>query len=659
LNILLGFEIPTGNPVRIPLGHLVVTGQTQLSGKTTTLEAMISRSGLKAIAFVTKRGEGSFQTARTIPPYFSEPTNDEEQPLWMWVKGILESSQRRTLNFQESWIIEACERPELAETLKDVHENIQALLTGQSHIQRKSSRSRIKDKVVWDRRPVQGLARGVYTSLNAYFKIVLPQLARLPYTKKLALGPGLNVMDLSDYAPQTQGLVIRSVLEWVYLRETNVISIIPEAWEFVPQGKNSPVRMAAETYARKAAGLHNFLWLDSQDLAGVDKVMLRGVSVWLFGAQRQKNEIDRTLDSIPQLAPKPTATQIATLDIGQFYVCYGKEIRHVYVQPVWMESEIHAQAIARGEESLTSAGGILKKFKRNREESDEETAPRDDSHTGQPESDASNADLLDRHAPGLRGGVSTDEEAGLHGENHPSCQQNPSAEDLDAIAEETRAREATAEPEEEMSVPMCLITDLSDGELKQKHDELARKVGELADELARRKNLGGSGNATAGRPAQPAEAVRNPQNHGARGGEGGGYAGEELGAGARPLESSQHPSVPDWLYQGIRDRALKEGPQILELLIQRPELRVKIERPVLEVDAKSNRGRVAILLHAGFFKQPVPVAAVVKECERRGFVFSKPRMYEAVDQVAEIGFLTKEDGGFQAVPGMKVSTVEK
>jgi hypothetical protein len=635
MSILLGFEIASGEPVRIPLGHLVVTGQTQLSGKTTTLEAVISRSGLKAIAFVTKRGEASFQTARTIPPYFSEPTNDEEQPLWMWVKGILESNQQRRMNFEESWIIEACESPRLAETLKDVHENIQALLAGEHHIKEKKRGKRTEKKVVWDRRPAHGLAKGVYTSLNAYFKIVLPQLARLPYTKKLILGPGLNVMDLADYAPQTQGLVIRSVLEWVYQRERNVISIIPEAWEFVPQGRNSPVRMAAETYARKAAALRNFLWLDSQDLAGVDKVMLRGVSVWLFGAQRQKNEIDRTLDAIPDLAPKPTRTQIATLDIGQFYVCYGKQIRQVYVQPVWMESEIHAQAIARGEEPLDSARRILTKFKRNREESDEEgpvlpadgsACPPDDMRISSPVSVA-HSDIADT-----------------------------SEAELDAIDEKTQTREATAEPEEEMSVQDKIDPKgMTDAELIVLHDHTAELVGELAEELARRKGLGGSAGVDAVAGNQGAEAARNPQNHRASGGEGG-VIPRPLDV--IPVDGSQHPKVPDWLYQGIRERALKDQSKILELLIQRPELRVKIERPVLEVDAKSNKGRVAILLHAGFFKQPVPVAAVVKECERRGFVFSKPRMYEAVDQVAEMGFLTKEDGGFLAVPGMKVSVME-
>src|SRR3972149_5067341 len=67
--IHLGYEVGSGREVQIPVRHLAVTGQTQESGKTTTLEALVRRSGLRAIAFVTKRGEGSFGEGRRIQPY--------------------------------------------------------------------------------------------------------------------------------------------------------------------------------------------------------------------------------------------------------------------------------------------------------------------------------------------------------------------------------------------------------------------------------------------------------------------------------------------------------------------------------------------------------------------------------------------------------------
>ena len=68
----LGFEIGTGAPVTIEPAHMAITGQTQQSGKTTTLEALVTRSNRTALTFITKRGEGSFATGRRVQPYFRD-----------------------------------------------------------------------------------------------------------------------------------------------------------------------------------------------------------------------------------------------------------------------------------------------------------------------------------------------------------------------------------------------------------------------------------------------------------------------------------------------------------------------------------------------------------------------------------------------------------
>ena len=72
MRIPLGFEVKTGRAVEIPLRHTAVIGRTQ-HGKTITLEALIERAGLRALAFVTKRGEEGFNSGRIIPPFFQEP----------------------------------------------------------------------------------------------------------------------------------------------------------------------------------------------------------------------------------------------------------------------------------------------------------------------------------------------------------------------------------------------------------------------------------------------------------------------------------------------------------------------------------------------------------------------------------------------------------
>lgn len=81
--ILLGFEVGTGKEVQMRLHHTVVTGMTQLSGKTTTLEAIISRSGKRAIAFKAKRGEEGFNAyTRSCPSSTSGQTGSTLPASW-------------------------------------------------------------------------------------------------------------------------------------------------------------------------------------------------------------------------------------------------------------------------------------------------------------------------------------------------------------------------------------------------------------------------------------------------------------------------------------------------------------------------------------------------------------------------------------------------
>lgn len=353
-SIHLGYVVGTGEPVEIPLRHTAVTGQTQESGKTTTLEGLISRSGLQAVAYVTKRGESSFHVMHPIPPYFQERAD------WQFVQSLLEASTKSTLKFEQSWIMRASEG---AKTLQDVRANIQKYLHGVRDTRPVKVRRGAEVKERWIQKPARGLSGDIYYILDKYLDVIMPQLADMPYTTELALADGLNVMDLRDYEFPLQALVIRSVTDFIREKLENTINIIPEAWEFAPKQRGSPVRLAAEEYVRKAAAMKNFLWIDSQDLAGVADVLMRQVGVWLFGVQRAKHEIERALDHMPEGLPsrRPRPADIATLSKGQFYVCFGREMYKVYVQPAWMTAA-HAEAIARGEEEVDSARDILKGY---------------------------------------------------------------------------------------------------------------------------------------------------------------------------------------------------------------------------------------------------------------------------------------------------------
>lgn len=599
MGLLLGFEIGTGRRVEIPeTGHLACFGQTQLSGKTTALEGMTWRGGFKAVAFITKQGEGGFLTGRMIPPYFSEPTNDEEFPLWKWVKSILEANQQRRMNFEESWIIRACEDPEPAKTLAEVHANIKGLIEGEfAWVEKGRGKVWTREKK-WIRKPVSGMNAGVYTSLNAYFNIVMPQLARLPYTKKLELGPGLNVMDLREYAMETQALVIRSVMEWVYQHERNVRVIVPESQDFVPQGKNSPVKMACENLVRKAGANHNFMWLDSQDMAAVDKIMLRACSIVLCGVQTEMHEIDRTIGSMFDNTLKPI--DIARLKIGEFFVrTPGATLFKVYVQPAWMDSELHAQAIAKGEEAVSSARQMLTAFKKTHKPSPPAAVP-----------DPPKLEMLQ---------IQEKEET------MPEYKRS-AAERVEDLVHQLRNTGAV-KPSEIVEPLLNLLTDYR--QLVTTHDALAARLDKL---------LKDSPNGALGGSTIAPEQIRGGQDR----------------SQAHP---GQQSLTLEEIYRYVVAHAAKD-PGVLEILTRRPELRVKVERVTIEAKGSSLRGQMALLIHKKFFDTPKTASAAHAELQRLGIRGSKPSVYQELDKLAEMGFVTKETDGYKAVPDMKAS-IEK
>ncbi len=307
----LGYEVGTGTAVTIPLRHMVVTGQTQEAGKTTTLEALIARADVRAVTFVTKRGEGAFAGGRRLQPFFRERAD------WVFVSSLIDATMGEKNKLLRAWLMKVCRG---TKTLAEVQRNV----------------GKAKETA-------RGFSESIYTEIEGYLELVVPQLAQLPPHTKVTIGDGLNVMDLAPYSTELQALVIRSVLEHVYEHEAGVVTVIPEAWEFLPEGRGSPVKRDAEALIRKGAGLKNYVWLDSQDLAGIWKLAVRAAPVVLIGVQREANEIKRTLANIPAGIAKPSAAAVAQLGLGQFYACHGTHVTKVYVQPAWMD-----QATARG-----------------------------------------------------------------------------------------------------------------------------------------------------------------------------------------------------------------------------------------------------------------------------------------------------------------------
>ena len=322
--IKIGYEVETGKEIKINPSHLIVTGVTQMSGKTTTLEALIKRSKLKAIVFKTKIGEKSFTEGVIIPPYFKDEFDWEE------ASNLLEASRKEKLKFERSWIIKYSKG---ANSLLEFKKNIDEAL--------------ISDKI-------RSLDRSVLTALQAYLEKILPELQYAPLSRTLDLQEGINIMDLERFREETQGIIIKSVMSIILKEYKNTIVVLPEAWTFLPQKRGSPCKIIVEKFIRQGATNNNYLWIDSQDITQIDKTPLKQVSTWVLGLQTELNEIKRTLDQVPlskSLKPKPE--NIATLKKGHFIVCTPRFTKRVYVQPSWLDDEKAIQ-IAQGELDVES-----------------------------------------------------------------------------------------------------------------------------------------------------------------------------------------------------------------------------------------------------------------------------------------------------------------
>jgi len=321
-DIKLGYEIGTGKEVSLKPSHLIVTGLTQAAGKTTTLESLIKRSKKRAIVFRTKVGEKSFLQGTIIPPYFKDRSD------WQFVQGLVEATIKEKLRtFERAKIIQICKKTggsSLIEFKKKVDE-------------------RLGEKI-------NSFEMDILTNLQAYLEIVLPKLQSINFSNQLELTEGLNIIDLERFSrdSEVQSLIIRSVAEEVLYNFKDVILVIPEAWKFLPQGRGNPCKLIIEEFIRQGATNNNFIWIDSQDMANVDKTPLKQISTWVLGYQSEINEVKHTLNQIPvPKSQKPKDNDIMNLKIGEFYLATRDKTTKTYVQPFWLDDE-RAKKVAMG-----------------------------------------------------------------------------------------------------------------------------------------------------------------------------------------------------------------------------------------------------------------------------------------------------------------------
>jgi hypothetical protein len=129
-----------------------------------------------------------------------------------------------------------------------------------------------------------------------------------------------------------------------------------------------------------------------------------------------------------------------------------------------------------------------------------------------------------------------------------------------------------------------------------------------------------------------------------------------------PSRLTQNNGNLDAIYRYVVDRAAKElPPALVRVMAERPELQVRRERKTIDADASTLRGALGILISEKYFAGAREFGDVRKDLIRRGFLGSKApnlQISQALQGLVELGFLTKEDSGYQAVSGMKINILE-
>ena len=324
------YRVPDGEALGIPKRHLAVFGVTRDSGKTTFVESAVAASGMKAIVFRTKRGELGFENAKPLPLFFDERGLTHWKALEGLVAATLDEKVQREPGVRYAFMT-LCKEPTQAQTLEEIYQRVVEKL----------KEPKLRE---WPKE--------IFTKVKNYLEEVLPQLKKLQgrFTDKLELPePGVYVEDLVGLSDELQNLFVASLIRKVYEELSGVIVVVAEIWKFLPQDRGSPVKWVIEKYVREMGVVEGWLWLDAQDLRGVDKKHLRSFDVRLFGRQPDAHEIDEILKALPlpkQQKPKPE--QIMTLKLGFFYAKLKDRVELVYVRPVWLPESV-AVRVARGE----------------------------------------------------------------------------------------------------------------------------------------------------------------------------------------------------------------------------------------------------------------------------------------------------------------------
>ena len=313
-SLFVGYERKSGNEVEVPVFHTLVTGQTQLSGKTTCLKTFaqqLAELGYKIFLVDTKENKEDYENfGKEIPVCLRESTD----PLVLL--PLLESVFQRRL--PTGYYSVLCDITGGTKTYDEVIKKAKD--------KEKSSRSG------W----VQGTCRTLYDLLER----LQTQLSKVETVPQLELPYQINRMVLNDFPQASQQLFIRNAFEdLLRIHSKHSIGMLDEAYKFLPQKWGSACAKAIQDAITQTAGTDTYIYLGTQFLAPTNKDPLKACAVRLLGTQDHTTEAKHTLDLIP-FKGICTVNEIMTLPLGHYIVTTKKFAKLIYFLPYGVPKRI-------------------------------------------------------------------------------------------------------------------------------------------------------------------------------------------------------------------------------------------------------------------------------------------------------------------------------
>lgn len=305
--LLLGKS--NGSQVFIEPFHTLLAGQTNLSGKTSTIIALAGEAvklGYTLILFDTKPTMREFENFHDIPVCYQVTTD----PLVLI--GLLEAKRKAKLSPLYATLGRITER---AKSLKDIIANAEEM--------EKISKS--------------GFIKDACYTLADLLRRIDEEFSQIRYSPELELEQGqINVMPINKMSSEAQQLILKTAFEQVLTKHNRrTIVVVDEAFRFFPQDYSSACKKSGQDLITQGARTKCFVWISTQFIAPTDKDPLKACPNKLFGRQDDDTEIQAIQKRIPG-GRSLKADQLMTLKRGEFwYVPIEGKPKKVLVTPPW------------------------------------------------------------------------------------------------------------------------------------------------------------------------------------------------------------------------------------------------------------------------------------------------------------------------------------